>query len=82
MSQGQTGDDPTSKWAQETTRAIKARNRYDDIKPWASSRIHLKVPEGDLDYINASPILLKCSKTGNERKYIATQVCFHTVLGC
>jgi protein-tyrosine phosphatase len=31
------------------------------------------VPEGQNDYINASPIILKSAKTGKERKYIAMQ---------
>jgi protein tyrosine phosphatase len=39
-------------------------------------RICLQVPEGQDNYINASPILLKSPVTGTERKYIAAQVPF------
>lgn len=35
-----------------------ARDRYNNIHPWANNRVHLKVPEGYNDYINASPIAL------------------------
>lgn len=37
------------------------------MEPFAANRIHLQVPEGENDYINASPITL------GKRKYIATQ---------
>ena len=74
ITQGRTNKDPASPWAQDTTKEARLRNRYADIWPWANSRVRLKVPEGESDYINASPILLCCSKTDNEKKYIATQV--------
>lgn len=53
---------------------MKARNRYLNVQAWANSRIHLRVPEGECDFINASPIVLKDSSTDEETKYIATQV--------
>ncbi|KAJ1325802.1 Protein-tyrosine phosphatase [Microdochium nivale] len=31
-------------------------DRYQNIQPWANNRVKLKVPNGCLDYINASPI--------------------------
>ncbi|KAI1427633.1 hypothetical protein F5Y12DRAFT_143082 [Xylaria sp. FL1777] len=34
----------------------KILDRYKDIQPWANNRVRLPVPEGKLDYINASPI--------------------------
>jgi protein-tyrosine phosphatase len=74
IASARTNKDPTSPWAQDTSKEARLRNRYADIWPWANSRVRLKVPEGESDYINASPILLCCSKTGDERKYIATQV--------
>jgi protein-tyrosine phosphatase len=58
----------------ETDPEIKARNRYINVQAWANSRIHLRVPEGECDFINASPIVLKGSSTGAETRYIATQV--------
>jgi protein-tyrosine phosphatase len=39
-----------------------------------NNRVKLKVPEGHNDYINASPIELKSTKSGAVFKYIATQV--------
>lgn len=37
------------------------------------SRIHLRVPEGESDYINASPITLTDPRTGSVFSYIAAQ---------
>lgn len=65
--------DQNSQWALETDPVIKSRNRYINVQAFASSRIHLKVPEGQCDFINASPITLDDSLTGNEARYIATQ---------
>lgn len=33
-------------------------DRYSNIHPWDENRVHLKVPEGVSDYINASPVTL------------------------
>ena len=74
ISQGRSNSNPQSQWVQETSPEIKSRNRYRDVQAWANNRIHLKVPEGHCDYINASPISLHNSKTGKEERYIATQV--------
>ncbi|SLM36558.1 protein-tyrosine phosphatase 2 [Lasallia pustulata] len=69
----QQNPDPSSEWFQEATPDVKARNRYPDVQAWANSRIHLKVPEGQCDYINASPISLRDPRTGANVRYIATQ---------
>jgi len=45
-----------------------------NVDPFASNRVKLRVPEGQSDYINASPIILRSSKSGREKRYIATQV--------
>ena len=45
-----------------------------NVDPFLNNRVKLKVPEGVNDYINASPIVLKSSKTGTKRSFIATQV--------
>jgi protein-tyrosine phosphatase len=37
---------------------IKALDRYVNIQPWENNRVRLQVPEGKVDYINASPITL------------------------
>ncbi|KAL8702654.1 MAG: hypothetical protein Q9201_004179 [Fulgogasparrea decipioides] len=65
--------DPTSRWAQDNTRQTKLRNRYMNVQPWDKSRIHLRVPEGESDYINASPIALTDPRTGVMFSYIAAQ---------
>ncbi|KAI9797967.1 MAG: hypothetical protein M1833_005023 [Piccolia ochrophora] len=65
--------DPQHRWAQEQDLTAKLRNRYINVQPWANNRIHLRVPEGYCDYINASPIVLKGSKSQREKKYITTQ---------
>lgn len=65
---------PDSDWAVVRTQEALARNRYSNIHPWANHRIHLNVPEGHCDYINASPIELNHGLQGR-KQYIATQVC-------
>ena len=66
--------DPSSQWVQETTAQVKLRNRYANVQPWQKSRVHLKVAQGQCDYINASPISLKDPHTGVVTTYIAAQV--------
>lgn len=66
--------DPDSRWAQDGSPHVNQRNRYVGVQPWDKSRIRLQVSDGRPDYINASPILLRESRSGVETKYIATQV--------
>ena len=33
-------------------------DRYSNIKPWNHNRIRLQVPDGELDYVNASTVLM------------------------
>ncbi|CAI4220023.1 unnamed protein product [Parascedosporium putredinis] len=50
-------------------------DRYYNIKPWSHNRVKLLVPEGALDYVNASPIVLK-SPSDSELapfRYVAMQ---------
>lgn len=56
-----------SPWTRLSGPTIAPRNRYLNVEPFAANRIHLQVPEGENDYINASPITL------GKRNYIATQ---------
>jgi len=63
----------TSRWVIEHDLEVLQRNRYANVQPWKHSRIHLKVPQGRSDYINASPITVKDSTNEQETKYIATQ---------
>ncbi|KAL4873501.1 hypothetical protein BDV12DRAFT_79470 [Aspergillus spectabilis] len=71
--EGSQANDPSHRWALEADPEIRARNRYANVQAWANSRVHLRVPEGECDFINASPILLKDSVSLEERRYIATQ---------
>ncbi|MCJ1287819.1 hypothetical protein MMC26_007171 [Xylographa opegraphella] len=73
IAQGRINKDPSFPWAQYHTQDTRTRNRYADIWPWANSRVHLKVPEGECDYINASPISISSSKDSTETRYIVTQ---------
>jgi protein-tyrosine phosphatase len=73
IAEGAISNDPSHRWALETHPEVKARNRYLNVQAWANSRIRLKVPHGECDFINASPILLEDSRTGAKTRYIATQ---------
>ena len=54
-------------------------DRYHNIHPWANNRVHLKVPEGYNDYINASPITVTSAYTdvqgGPEASTKAQYIC-------
>ncbi|KAL4979215.1 protein-tyrosine phosphatase-like protein [Aspergillus desertorum] len=71
--EGSRANDPSHRWALDADPEVRARNRYANVQAWANSRIHLRVPEGQCDFINASPIVLRDSVSQEERKYIATQ---------
>ncbi|PLB52913.1 hypothetical protein P170DRAFT_444793 [Aspergillus steynii IBT 23096] len=73
LAEGMLANDPSHRWALEGDPEVKARNRYINVQAWANSRIHLQVPEGECDFINASPIVLRDSVSREERRYIATQ---------
>src|SRR3954469_11109216 len=73
FSQGILNGADSHEWAQDTDPNVKLRNRYFNIQPWAKNRIHLRVPPGCCDYINASPIVLRSAGGSKENKYIATQ---------
>ncbi|KAJ5141269.1 protein-tyrosine phosphatase 2 [Penicillium atrosanguineum] len=73
MADGLLSNDPSHPFALEGDPKVKARNRYINVQAWANCRVHLRVPEGECDFINASPIILRDSITQEERKYIATQ---------
>lgn len=74
LAEGMLANDPSHRWALEADPEVKARNRYINVQAWANSRIHLRVNDGECDFINASPITLKDSVSQQERRYIATQV--------
>jgi protein-tyrosine phosphatase len=69
---------PDGEWARLDPDPVL--DRYSNIHPWANNRIHLKVPDGFNDYINASPVTLVSTsekqstiKTGIQDKYICMQ---------
>lgn len=74
LAEAMLSNDPAHPFALEGDPQVKARNRYLNVQAWANSRVHLRVPEGECDFINASPITLKDSVTQVARTYIATQV--------
>ncbi|KAI9804134.1 MAG: hypothetical protein M1825_001536 [Sarcosagium campestre] len=65
--------DPNHRWALEKDLDVTLRNRYLNVQPWANNRIHLDVPEGFCDYVNASPIVVKGAAGKVVQSYIATQ---------
>ena len=67
------GTDQPYKWARCTGEEYALRNRYANVDPYQNNRVLLEVPEGQFDYINASPIVLESTKSGTPFKYIATQ---------
>lgn len=69
-------NDMSHPFALEADPKVKERNRYLNVQAWANCRIHLRVADGECDFINASPILLEDSVTRERRKYIATQVSY------
>ncbi|KAK1248440.1 hypothetical protein MKX08_006660 [Trichoderma sp. CBMAI-0020] len=50
-------------------------DRYVNIKPWAYNRVKLRVPEGEVDYVNASAITLSSPSDPSKPplRYIAMQ---------
>ncbi|KAK1972594.1 protein-tyrosine phosphatase [Colletotrichum sublineola] len=69
--------DETAKWGsyKQTDLRRGVQDRYFNIKPWNHNRIKLRVPAGELDYVNASTIFLS-SLTNKELpplRYIAMQ---------
>jgi protein tyrosine phosphatase len=71
-----TNPSPDFRWARVTGPHLKVLDRYMNIQPWHNNRIKLHVPEGHVDYVNASPIALApssaCASLEPDR-YIAMQ---------
>ena len=71
------------RWARVVGPHLRTLDRYGNIQPWHNNRIKLQVPEGKIDYINASPIVLpptvltsadgETSNTQEPDRYIAMQ---------
>ncbi|KAJ5351068.1 Protein-tyrosine phosphatase catalytic [Penicillium brevicompactum] len=73
LAEGMLANDLSHPWALEADPKVKERNRYYNVQAWANCRIHLRVADGECDFINASPIRLEDSVTRERRRYIATQ---------
>ncbi|KAK4098695.1 phosphatases II [Parathielavia hyrcaniae] len=58
LMQSVTNPSPDFRWARVTGPHLKALDRYLNVQPWHNNRIKLQVPDGHVDYINASPIVL------------------------
>lgn len=56
--QAVTNPSPDFRWARVSGPHLRVLDRYMNIQPWHNNRIKLQVPEGHVDYINASPIVL------------------------
>lgn len=72
LAQGRQAD-TESEWALLSGDDFASRNRYANVATFKNNRVKLNVPEGHSDYINASPIKLATTKSGTEKKFIATQ---------
>ena len=64
----------STQWARATGEDVIKRNRYANVEVFVNNRVKLNVPEGHSDYINASHIRLRNTKSDTEKYYIATQV--------
>ncbi|KAK4170678.1 protein-tyrosine phosphatase-like protein [Triangularia setosa] len=68
---------PDFRWARVKGPHLRKLDRYMNIQPWHNHRIKLQVPEGKLDYVNASPIVLHPFPINGQQRepdrYIAMQ---------
>ncbi|KAF6802165.1 Receptor-type tyrosine-protein phosphatase O [Colletotrichum sojae] len=69
--------DENCKWGsyKQTDLTRGVQDRYFNIKPWNHNRIKLRVPEGELDYVNASTVSLSSpsNKDLPPLRYVAMQ---------
>ncbi|KAK4227637.1 protein-tyrosine phosphatase-like protein [Podospora fimiseda] len=54
---------PDHRWQRVKGPHLRKLDRYMNIQPWHNHRVKLQVPEGKLDYVNASPIVLQPTST-------------------
>ncbi len=76
ISQSAQNPSPTFQFSRTLPPEAKILDRYANIQPWANNRVKLQVPEGALDYVNASPIILHSPLNPEKRpplRYIAMQ---------
>lgn len=63
----------SSQWSRLHPTRTMGRDRFNDIFVWKTNRVNLNVPDGQNDYVNASPIQLTSAINGRETRYIAMQ---------
>ncbi|KAL2117443.1 hypothetical protein VTJ04DRAFT_7103 [Mycothermus thermophilus] len=75
MMQSVSNPSPDFRFARVKGPHLKVLDRYMNIQPWQNNRVRLQVPEGCVDYINASPIVLYPKGDPNREpdRYIAMQ---------
>jgi protein-tyrosine phosphatase len=64
---------PSHPYKKVDTPKTRALDRYGNIQPWHGNRIRLRVPPGQNDYINASPIRLTSRKDLSQHAWITMQ---------
>ncbi|KIH89027.1 protein-tyrosine phosphatase 2 [Sporothrix brasiliensis 5110] len=68
---------PTGRWTRVSGPHLRLLDRYMNVQPWEKNRVKLKVPPGQIDYINASPIVLTTTAPSHAQRppdrYIAMQ---------
>ena len=68
---------PNGRWTRVTGPHLRYLDRYVNIQPWDKNRVRLKVFPGQVDYINASPIVLTTTAPAHAARppdrYIAMQ---------
>ncbi|KAB5575281.1 protein-tyrosine phosphatase-like protein [Coniochaeta sp. 2T2.1] len=62
LAQASSNPSPSFRWAKVSGPHLRVLDRYMNIQPWQNNRVRLRVPEGRVDYINASPIVLYPTK--------------------
>ncbi|CAK7236121.1 hypothetical protein SBRCBS47491_009528 [Sporothrix bragantina] len=68
---------PNGRWTRVSGPHLRLLDRYNNIQPWEKNRVRLKVFPGQVDYINASPIVLTTTAPAHAARppdrYIAMQ---------
>ncbi|CAK7271719.1 hypothetical protein SEPCBS57363_004767 [Sporothrix epigloea] len=68
---------PHGRWTRVSGPHLRLLDRYGNIQPWDRNRVRLKVSPGQVDYINASPIVLTSTAPAHTARppdrYIAMQ---------
>ncbi|KAH7029246.1 protein-tyrosine phosphatase-like protein [Microdochium trichocladiopsis] len=74
--EGMRDHSPSGRFRSTLPLESKKLDRYQNIQPWTNNRVKLKVPNGCLDYINASPLKVSSPLNSSNRpaqNFIAMQ---------